>query len=363
MAAQRRVKVGRLSAPLGPSGDFFEQAWQAFEATRSMGDTTAHDQCIAIGGSRLALAFGGKAMQTNVMPALAHLRCGACPSPDWRIAIWDSASTATSLPPTPWLENTLVARGEIQGLEPDAGVEIAWQPGSGQLSMLDRHSRRGMLWMADAGQCPYWEKAAPLRAVLHWILLATQQQLVHAAAVGDNEGAVLLTGKGGSGKSSTALTALLAGMSYLGDDYVLCSTRDQKPRVSSLYNSAKIDARAEQRLPQLAGLLHREEPGQEKAVILTGQHFPDQIATSRDLRAIVVTRVSGNRQSALQPLKAAATFLALAPTTIFQLPRAGSNSTGILRELVSALPCYLLDLGTDTHQIAAVLKRILAANH
>ena len=57
-----------------------------------------------------------------------------------------------------------------------------------------------------------------------------KQQVVHAASVGTKDGAVLIVGKGGSGKSTSALACLNAGMYYLGDDYTLISN-DSNPQV------------------------------------------------------------------------------------------------------------------------------------
>ena len=68
---------------------------------------------------------------------------------------------------------------------------------------------------------------------------ASGRQLVHAAAVGTDEGALLITGRGGVGKSTTALACLEAGMQFLGDDYVVVGL-DPEPQVYRLYGSAKL---------------------------------------------------------------------------------------------------------------------------
>ena len=58
-------------------------------------------------------------------------------------------------------------------------------------------------------------------------------QLVHAAAVGSEAGAVLISGKGGLGKSTTALSCLGKGLTYVGDSHVVVQL-DPFPRVHSL---------------------------------------------------------------------------------------------------------------------------------
>ena len=45
--------------------------------------------------------------------------------------------------------------------------------------------------------------------------------LLHAAAVGDADGVVLLVGNGGSGKSTTSVVCSQAGLGFLADDFCL----------------------------------------------------------------------------------------------------------------------------------------------
>ena len=89
------------------------------------------------------------------------------------------------------------------------------------------------------GNLPYWETAAPFRILFHWWSQSFGGQISHAAAVGRDGKGVLLAGRGGSGKSTTAICCVDAGMEYVGDDYVLL-TRTPTPTAHSLYNSAKI---------------------------------------------------------------------------------------------------------------------------
>ena len=74
--------------------------------------------------------------------------------------------------------------------------------------------------------------------------------MVHAAAVGDESGGVLLVGRGGSGKSTTALSCLGTQVGYLADDYCLVEMVEG-PRVHSLYTSGKANRGSIARLPRL----------------------------------------------------------------------------------------------------------------
>ena len=339
----------------GPCEQFHRAAWAAFET--ACADNARLTHAFDIGGRTLQASFAGEAMVAQVLPALAHLQTAPVPAPDLCVAVWDSASTGLPLPTPPWRSDDQVSRGEIRGFDTGPDLHLALQGGSGALSMLHPGSRRGMLWLDNAARCPSWEAAAPLRGLLHWWCAPPRRQLVHGAAVGRGKRAVLLTGKGGSGKSTTALTALLAGFDYLGDDYLLCDLAAQGPVVHSLYNSAKVDASALGQLPGLPAA--QPEPGEEKTVLYTREYFPEQLQRRAELRAILVPRVTGGSHSRLQALTAAQAFLALAPTTLFQLPGAGGDAAGFLRRLVAALPCYELQLGASQDSTLDAIEGVL----
>src|SRR5262249_11008520 len=129
----------------------------------------------------------------------------------------------------------------------------AWLWGEYALNLFDSSTATGIYWTPTPAPLPDWVKASPLRCLLHWWAQSRGCQLVHAAAVGDERGAVLITGKSGIGKSTTALACLEQGLSYLGDDLVLLQL-DPAPWVHSLYATAKVHRHQLARLPRLAAL-------------------------------------------------------------------------------------------------------------
>lgn len=338
---------------------FFDAACRARDdARRRANERPQH--WLDLGGAALRLDFAGEAMLANVVPALAHLAIPPRERADLEVSIWDSASTGVRMPPPPWSPGDYVARGEIRGQDGSQGIELAYNPGSGVLSMFCAQRGSAMLWTHDARRSPYWEQAAPLRTLLNWWSSRRRQQLVHAAAVGSAAGAVLLTGRGGSGKSTTALSALLSGMDYIGDDYVLCDLSGAGPVVHSLYNTAKVDAATLEYLPALGRMLHNpERPADEKAVIFVQQHFPQQMCRRRELRAVVVPRICQAPTPRLAPMRPATAYLALSPTTIFQLPGAREQALAFLKQMVECLPCFQLELSRDPAQNSAAIRHLL----
>ncbi len=186
------------------------------------------------------------------------------------------------------------------------------------------------------------------------------RQLTHAAAIGTSKGGVLLIGKGGSGKSTTALSCINSGFFYVSDDYCLLTT-DPVPYVYSLYNSAKLDADNIQKFPNLApAISNTDHLDSEKALFFLYEYCSEKMATGFPIRAILLPRVSGHPETKLTPASPAESLTALAPSTIFQLPGAGVAAFQIMVRLVQQIPCYTLELGTNLSRIPDVILCLLS---
>jgi hypothetical protein len=183
--------------------------------------------------------------------------------------------------------------------------------------------------------------------------------LVHAGAVGYLAGGVLLAGKGGSGKSNTALSCLNSSLSYLSDDYCILSLAPT-PTLHSLYSTGKIHPADLQRLPFLATrMVNRERLDVEKALFFLYSEFSDKIATQLPLRAILIPQINGSGKTTIERTTSVAGLLAMAPSTMAQLPYAGSEVMEMLGELVRQVPCYYLNLSTDTQQTVHAIEKHL----
>ncbi|MGV6826287.1 MAG: hypothetical protein ACWA5Q_04875 [bacterium] len=338
---------------------FFEQAWSQFS---SIGDLPSCERHYLIGNTVIQLLFRGEHMLEAVTPVIAHLEVASTTPGELTIAIWDSKSTGSRMAAPAWANDDYQARGEIKGTQLSERYRVAYHPGSGVLSMLDLAARKAILWINDHKQFPYYEKAAPFRTILHWWFTDAGMQLVHGAAIGTDLGSILLTGKGGSGKSTTALLGVSSGLNYLGDDYVLCEHGSQTPRVHSLYCSAKADTNALKILSHhKGGVYHSPQNAEEKTVLLLNPGYEQQLRNSMPLRAIVIPSITDEHTTAYHPISSAQAFLALAPTTVFQLPGAGQTAISFLRKLCTELPCYRLQISREKGDPVTSLKQLLSA--
>jgi hypothetical protein len=335
--------------------EYFESVYELFESSQQQ--TGAVERDFIIGGRRIRLNFAGTAL-LPLTRALEHLAADNDATPDLTICLWDSESTGQAMVQRPWQEDDFLARGVIQGYNTER-IYTAFQHGSGAVNVLDVERNLAVFWAPDS-RLPYWEYGSPLRSILHWWLLSRGLQLVHAAAVGNANGGVLIGGKGGSGKSTTALTCLDSNLSYVGDDYTLLAL-DSGPVVHSLYNSAKLNSDHVQRFPTLLPkIANPERLAEEKALLFVNEHYPSKVANQLPVRAMLVPRVTGLPETRWKRASVAMTLAALAPSTIFQLPRAGNEAFKFLAAFARQLPCYSLEVGTNFSTSPLAIEQLLA---
>ena len=334
--------------------NFFHESCQAFsEAGQSAGETT--DRYYGLGGLTVLLRFAGHALIPIITPAFAHLTAKPVPCPDLTICLWDTASTGIRIPPLPWSEGQYLQFGLVDGHNSERFKTIHQHA----LQMIDLDQNKAIYWIPDARDAPYYHSITPLRTTLHWWLNKHNLFVVHAAAVGISEGGVLVTGKGGAGKSTTALSCIDGGLDYVGDENCLISNTPE-PYAHSLYSSGTLEAEDVDKFPSLASSLRNANRLHlEKAVYSLFDKYPHNLPGGLPIKAVFVPRVCGKSTTSIQRRSSSQTLVALAPGSLFQLPGAGRNSFRAMADLLRAVPCYTLELGTDLSQIPIVIEDFL----
>ena len=330
----------------------------------------AVQQWYRIGGHDVCVRTIPEQDARRLRPALVHLAIpeATASAAGLTISAWNGATP--SAPPmladllrrlrTDWrLE--CGPRGEVLELHA-SGISAIYNAGPNVLTVVDFDQNRGWLLKLDDDTFPYWEVGSPFRFLLHEWFAARGLQYVHGAAVGTEKGGVLLVGKGGSGKSTTALLCASAGMQYAGDDY--CLIDPARAWAHSLYNTGKLKGSEDYaRLPELKGLSTNpdsfERGGDGKGVYFLDEIWPDRVVADMPLRAIVVPRITGQTATRIEPCSAFDALVAMLPSTVAQLPAATNEDCDRMVALAEKLPAYLLHLGTDTRGISAALTTLL----
>ncbi|MFN7999125.1 MAG: hypothetical protein U0Q18_36225 [Bryobacteraceae bacterium] len=315
------------------------------------------EHILCAGGRPVRLRFAGPCLENLLMPALEHLSTAPAGPAALTVTLFDTASTGISPPPPPWQAAQQGPRGVIAGYN-SVRFRTVYQPGADVLLIYDSDERCGVYWSPDYRRVPYWEASFPLRSLFQWWLEDQPLQLAHAAAVGLPEGGVLIAGPSGSGKSTTALACLESDLLYAGDDHVLLGTSPLWAHC--LYNTAKLTPDVEPWFPQLAAAIsNRERCGSEKALLFLSRCAPEKLIAGFPIRALLVPRVTGLRETRLVRCSASEAFRALAPTTLFQLPGTGRRALDKLATVVRDAPVYRLELGTDLPGIPRTILRLL----
>lgn len=346
--------------------DFFEFALGAYQRAERLAG--GHDWFGELAGRKIHLRGAGQHLLHRLTPALAHIQSKPGIG-DLTIHLFDNSQTG----PLPALLKSFIAdikRDLWQNLDPrhslrhlnDKRFRAVYRLGADLdiLSLYDSHTGRAIYWMEDASLLPYWELSSPFQMILNWWAQGQGFQYVHAAAVGTPQGAVLLTGPGGSGKSSTALACLGSQLSYLSDDYCLMSAHP--PRVQSLYCTAKLVGEPDlERFPHLRPwVLNPKRQADEKILLNLFERCPHHLLLEAPLQAVVVPRVvPGLNSSRLTRLRGAQALLALAPSTLFQLAGVHQECMSQMAQLLRQVPCYQLELGAAGESLPGLLGGLL----
>lgn len=326
-----------------------------------------------IAGQVVRLSSPSARVLDTMGAALAHLRVDTQAKPELTVYLWDSMGPgALSRPPAPWRWWTEHgADGATPPVRYDRHGELT-EPQSAQLHtafrlwphtlrMLDSRQELAFYWTDDIARIPDYEQSAPLREILAWWSSTRGHQMVHAAAVGTEDGGVLLAGKGGSGKSTAALACLGSALKYAGDDCCLLEGGDT-PRVASLYSSAKLKTMREvARFRGLESAVHNGvRRAHEKPFMLLHGHRPECLSPGFPVRALLIPHVTGVDPPRLEPVSAAAGLAALVPSTLRLFPGREREATRRMARFVARVPSYRLEVGADLHRIPDTILELLA---
>lgn len=313
-----------------------------------------------IGKCRVEIRVAGRALEQPLLTAFRHQTCGAPHTPDLVIDAWDTQSTGVPLGDHVGELERHRSRGMPSAAAEDGVYAAYLRPDSG-LSMLNLRDNHGIYWLPSAERTPFEDRSGPFRGILNWWMSHHERQFIHAAAVGDDQGAVLVVGPSGSGKSTAALSCMLAGMTYLGDDYCLLEPGDPQ-LVHSLYLSAKLHAGHLANFPELRNaIVNPLRLSFEKGVLDLNLIPGVRVGRSLPIRAVLVPRVTHRPDTEVVAVGRAAALTALAPSTILQLASAREDAMRRMGELVRSVPAFELRAGTALPQIPAVIRQLLGS--
>jgi hypothetical protein len=310
---------------------------------------------LKIGECAIRLVFYSEPLRTAILPAFQHLLSEDLPVFTVYIHNFDSAPEASNLarlldPPEDRNALRLLDGPNLTCFTQDKGKVV---------SAIDWAHDEAYWMIRCSDDLSYLERSSPLRPLLtHW-LARRGQFLVHAAAVGNSHGGVLILGQGGSGKSTTSLVCLEAGLEYVADDHCLVEG-GSNPVVNSLFSTGKL---AERQLPQFpllyASAMTHGRCYDEKVVLYLSRLAALPLKRKLSLRAILVAQITGKYETELRPLSSGKAFKAISSSCALHFQSTRQDALRCFGGLVRDLPAYVLELGTNSKSIPKIMRELL----
>lgn len=335
----------------------FEKLHTKFEqATQQSGELSFHYR---IAGYVLHLRFAEPSLIDQITMAFEHLKVPEQVA-DLTICIIDNSKTATQLQfPSPPPPQDFREGGKITLLR-NQKIDVIHNQHNGSVSFINHQSNTAIFWIHNSQWLPWWVKGSPLLRILNVWMMRHKKYLTHVAAVGNKNAGVLLAGRGGAGKSTTAYTCLKNGLGCVSEDYCLLSNESQ-PYAHSLYSSAKIEPQGTQYFPEVTRLATNKECRQEheKLFLFQNKLFPKQMLSGFPIAAILILKITNTKDSELKPASVIDALLAITPSTFFQLTHCNQESLSFYKKFLSCMPIYHLMLGNDLKKVASVIKSVV----
>ena len=179
--------------------------------------------------------------------------------------------------------------------------------------------------------------------------------LLHGAAVGKGGKGVLIGGMGGAGKSTLAVSCLLRGMDFAGDDYVLISRRG--PHLAMpFFHTVKLCPDMEEALRPGFPLLLTEEPGGKK--LLDASMLP--FIPLLPLSCILLPTLSPEGKARIGPVRPGLSSARMVRSAMTQF--GFEREISLIREMslrLEKLPAFEIFLSRDPGENALCLEAFI----
>lgn len=225
---------------------------------------------------------------------------------------------------------------------PHAQLLLAWNPSRTRFVLVSRQ--------VSAASLHYREH---IRLLFQPLLGVLGIDGIHGGTLGDSRRAFLLTGRGGSGKSTLVSAGVKSGWQTLGDDFLLISSDDfahEDFTVHSFFGDAKLHPSS----PSYGLFSPREESSDGKFLVDLQGPGDAKLVTSQRIDALVSCTVG--KKSLLETSSPEAFLEALLPHSVW-LTSHGQRMALAVRKMSESLPCLKLTSGPDLDTSLKLLER------
>jgi len=345
-----------------------DKLYASYRAATSQSGTSS--VYLNIGGHVAHLTFAGEALAAAILPSFNH----ACMEhqndvvPSLTIYLWDASRVPCFINDAFKQELYQRLNHARQKIDHITTIHLQFNDQGNILSVIDVSKRIAFYFTSDVEQLPDYEISAPMRTIIHWFCRMNQLLFVHGAGIGYQGMGILLVGRGGAGKSTTALLSLLNGFEFIGDDYIAISVRDTI-KGYPVYRSAKLTDASLSKLPELKPyqlkMNHENVYGQqhqEKNIVRLDDNI-GKLVSSLSLHMMMRPMVAQAKQTSFQSISPMQLLADFAGSTILQMPGCGADMLRELTNICRKLPSYSMRLSQDFNEIAETLKQFIQRTH
>lgn len=308
-----------------------------------------------IGGYAFKILSYGDFDSQAYLKSMSHLVLGPGSNAEVTIHLIESVSTGLT-PPNEWLDwpdinpynGELLNFGSNRALFNNTELWFVY---------ADFDTNQIYYWVDDFLKLPPRDYAIPLIMVFNLWFANTRFFLCHAAALGIGEKGILLTGKGGSGKSTSTLSCINTEVKLAGDDFLLVDS--ERFMAHSLYGVAKLNIDQYENLPHLKPLISNiDQVPDEKGQVYVNEFFPNSMISQFRIEAILLPTITGLEDTFIQKCSKTDAIKALVPSSIWIL-KSDKRAVEKMNYLISQRPTFRLMAGTKLEQIAPTLATFI----
>jgi hypothetical protein len=194
-----------------------------------------------------------------------------------------------------------------------------------------------------------------IRCFYFW---AEQENLLilHSAAVGFNHKGVLISARGGAGKSTLSVSCLLEGLDFVADDYVIMREAGERTALP-FYTMVGLNADMDQILkPNMPVIKTEEKRNGKKFFDASAYPFQEELP----IKAILCPNVTEGNEPMIVPTDRGAVLVKLVHSSVSQI--GGRRDIEMVRRMIDRLkdlPVYEFSLSKDLKKNVAVLKNFM----
>lgn len=303
-----------------------------------------------IGGDIVRFHFSSADLATRHEPPFGHFAANGQPA-DLEIFCFTHPAEVTG-----WLQKNRLKTLPHKTFRLPGGAQFCSQEDG--LFWFDPAEKTAFFWgNTPAAFEPYRSK--PFSRLLFWHFANRGFLWCHGACVATEAGGALIPNVGGAGKSTTAAAALLGGMDFFGDDYLL--VEPERGLVFGMYSSLMLTDESLRLLRVFESSRHLTSSflgNKDKHCHYLHPVFDAQLKSVVPIRVILVPELAGEENGRIEPASKEEVMQAFV-SSVQTAWLFGGDPAKTLRgfyELTQKTPVAKLRIGRDLRQIPALLE-------